>query len=609
MGSHISFSGQQGAVKAGRLARRLAPKSRSSALLIAGVCVLSAASMCSSCSSSRLAFQAARSSASGGLRTSRWASTSFRESTRPQQRLTRRAAVATKAEAKQEQKQVEDGPEMSIDQHRQMRLEKLEAMREAGIEPFAYAYPVTHNASTLQTQYESLPDGGKDPAAEVAVAGRIMAKRTMGKLAFLKLQDHTGSVQICFESKRLGEKFKAALDFINPGDIVGAHGSMLKTKKGELSVLAEDWEMLSKALLPLPDKYHGLTDKETRYRQRHLDMIANPAVAATFRARAKLTSSLRRRLDERDYLEIETPVLHDQAGGAAAKPFTTYYNALKQPMTLRIATELHLKRLIIGGIDRVYELGRIFRNEGLSLRHNPEFTSVELYEAYADYNTMMDLAEDLISGLAVELLGTTDVSYGSDTLDLSPPWRRVSMYDLVREETDIDFEHADMSLEEAKAAAIAAGVREAALANLTSVGEVATEVFEERCEANLLQPTFVCDLPIEVSPLAKQHRSKPGLTERFELYIAGRELANAYSELNDPIEQRKRFEAQAAKRALGDEEACGVDEDFILAMEQGMPPTAGMGIGVDRLAMLLTDSPSIRDVIAFPQMRREVQEE
>lgn len=502
----------------------------------------------------------------------------------------------------------EEAPEVSLDEHRAMRLEKLEVLREEGVNPYAYSYERTHTAAELQGEYAGMEDGGEDDIADVSVAGRLMAKRTMGKLAFLSLQDHTGTIQLFVEQKRLGAEFKNILAWTNTGDMIGGRGSMRRTKKGELSVNIREWSMLSKSLLPLPDKWNGLTDVETRYRQRHLDMIANPAVRETFRFRARLTSSLRRRLDDAGFLEIETPVLHECAGGASAKPFETYHNALKMPLTLRIATELHLKRLIIGGFDRVYEVGRIFRNEGLSIRHNPEFTSVELYQAYADYHTMMDLTEKLISGLAQELLGTMVVRYGEVEVDLTPPWRRATMHELVEEKSGFDFASPALSVQEAKDAALRAGVGKQFLENCTSVGQIVSEAFEALCEADLVQPTFVLDYPVEISPLAKAHRSKSGLTERFELFIVGRELANAYSELTDPIEQRRRFEAQALQRAMGDEEACEVDEDFLQAMEQGMPPTGGLGIGIDRLVMLLTNSQTIRDVIAFPQLRKEVRE-
>ena len=394
--------------------------------------------------------------------------------------------------------------------------------------------------------------------------------------------------------------------WVDSGDIIGVRGTVRRTDKGELSVYAKKWTMLTKSAAPLPDKWHGLTDISKRYRNRHLDLIVNPDVRDTFRKRALITSALRRKLDEMGFLEIETPVLHSQPGGAEAKPFETYHNTMDMDLTLRIATELHLKRLIVGGFNRVYEIGRIFRNEGISTRHNPEFTSIELYQAYADYDDMMDLTESLVCEMCDAVSETRVLPYGDDQVSLERPWRRVTMNDIVKEEIpDFDFESLDPSnpddLEKAKSAAKAAGVPK--VDDLTSIGYVLNSCFEELCEPKLVQPTFVIDYPIDVSPLAKPHRSKPGYTERFELFATGRELANSFSELTDPLDQRERFEAQAAKKAAGDEEACDVDEEFLQALEQGMPPTGGLGIGIDRLVMLLTNSPSIRDVIAFPLLK------
>jgi len=499
---------------------------------------------------------------------------------------------------------------MSESELRQARLAKVDAMKEAGAEPYAYTYAPTHSSEELKVLYEGKLEGGEeDEEADVAVAGRIMAKRVFGKLAFFTLQDEFGTIQLHLEKNRLGDTFKNLKAWVDSGDIVGIRGSVRRTDKGELSVYAKEWEMLTKSAAPLPDKWHGLTDITKRYRNRHLDMIVNPEVRDTFRKRAVITSTLRRELDAMGFLEIETPVLHSQSGGAEAKPFETYHNTMDMDLTLRIATELHLKRLIVGGFNRVYEVGRIFRNEGISTRHNPEFTSVELYQAYADYDDMMNLTEKLVIAMCDAVSDTRELPYGEHTVSVEAPWRRVTMNNIVKEYIpDIDFESLDPDspedLEIAKAAAIAAGVPKAAESK--SIGYVLNECFEELCEPNLVQPTFVIDYPIDVSPLAKPHRSKPGYTERFELFATGRELANSFSELTDPVDQRERFEAQAAKKAAGDDEACDVDEEFLQALEQGMPPTGGLGIGIDRLVMLLTNSPSIRDVIAFPLLKPDM---
>mmetsp|Transcript_20120 Transcript_20120/g.38088 ORF Transcript_20120/g.38088 Transcript_20120/m.38088 type:complete len:604 (-) Transcript_20120:45-1856(-) len=494
--------------------------------------------------------------------------------------------------------------EMTAEERVAERLKKVEQLRTEGKEPFAYNFAVTHLATELGKEFESLPPGDVDDSVEVAMSGRVMLKRVMGKLAFLTIQDASGKVQFFLEKTKFGDGFKAFMNQIDIGDILGAKGGVKRTPSGDLSVNAKECVMLTKAIRPLPDKWAGLGDQGQRYRQRYLDMIVNPEVRQTFATRARITSFIRRYLDERGFLEIETPSLHGEPGGADAKPFETFHNALGLNLTLRIATELYLKRLIVGGIDRVYELGRIFRNEGISTRHNPEFTSIELYQAYADYSDMMDLAEALIAGACEQIHGKTIVEYQNTTVDLTPPWRRATMNELVKEAMpdNFDFVACD-DLEAARTAAAAAGVPKTD--EPTSIGQLLSLCFEELCEEKLIQPTFVTEHPVEVSPLAKRHRSKPGLTERFELYIVGRELANAFSELTDPVDQRERFEVQAAKKAAGDEEACGVDEDFLTALEHGMPPTGGMGIGIDRLIMLLTDSPTIKDVIAFPLLRPE----
>lgn len=490
---------------------------------------------------------------------------------------------------------------------RSARLEKVAAMRAAGVEPYAYTFNATVTASALQDRYKDLVDGEEaEDGCEIAIAGRIMIRRVFGKLAFFTLQDKSGTIQLYLDKKYLDTSMGAG-SFANikawtdGSDIIGVRGVAKRTEKGELSVKVSHWEMLTKSLTPLPDKFHGFTDVEKRYRARHVDLIVNPDVRETFRRRAKITSAIRRFLDNIGFLEMETPALHREPGGAEAKPFTTFHNALDQELTLRIATELHLKRLVVGGFDKVYELGRLYRNEGVSSRHNPEFTSIEIYEAYTDYFRTMQLTEELISSVAQQVLGTTTVEYQGNQIDLSTPWRRVTMHDIVKEATGTDFS-AISDVEEAKDIARNSSVSQDALNKAQSVGEVLNVCFEELCEETLIQPTFVVDYPVEISPLAKPHRSRPELVERFEMFCMGQELANSYSELTDPVEQRWRLEQQAEKKNAGDEEACGVDEDFLAALEQGLPPTGGTGIGIDRLVMLLTNSASIRDVIAFPAM-------
>ena len=489
---------------------------------------------------------------------------------------------------------------------RDTRLEKAHALRELGREPYALRFEPSHRTAQLQADHADLPNG-EERQLEVAVAGRVMTRRVMGKLAFFTLADATGPIQLFLEKVSLGDAFAQLTSLVDAGDWIGVRGILRRTDRGELSVKVAEWQMLTKALQPLPDKWHGLADVEKRYRQRYLDLIVSPQSRETFRRRALMVSAIRRWLDGRDFLEIETPVLQAEAGGAEARPFITHHNTLDLPLYLRIATELHLKRLVVGGFERVYELGRIFRNEGVSTRHNPEFTSVEVYQAYADYVDMMDLTEQLIASVTEQICGTTRITYQGTVVDLTPPWRRVTMHELVQEATGLDFTQFTGPGAAGRAAAAAAmaaaglDVPDAA----DSVGRLLNEAFEQRVEATLIQPTFVIDYPIEISPLARKHRSKPGLVERFELFIVGRETANAFSELIDPLDQRQRLVDQQARRAAGDDEAHGVDEDFLQALEVGMPPTGGLGIGIDRLVMLLTDSASIRDVIAFPLMRPE----
>ena len=488
---------------------------------------------------------------------------------------------------------------------RDTRLEKAQSLRELGQGPYALTFDPSHRMAALQQEHADLPNG-EERDVTVSVAGRVMTRRVMGKLAFFTLADETGTIQLflekaCLEAQKEGW-FKQITSLVDAGDWLGVTGTLRRTDRGELSVKVTDWQMLSKALQPLPDKWHGLADVEKRYRQRYLDLVVSPQSRETFRRRALTVSGIRRWLDERQFLEIETPVLQSEAGGADARPFITHHNALDLPLFLRIATELHLKRLVVGGFERVYELGRIFRNEGVSTRHNPEFTSVEVYQAYADYNTMMDLTESMLASVTEQVCGGTRLTYQGIDVDLTPPWRRATMHELVQDATGLDFT-AFSSRDQAASAMAEAGLEVPAQAD--SVGRLLNEAFEQRVEATLIQPTFVTDYPLEISPLARKHRSKPGLVERFELFIVGRETANAFSELIDPVDQRQRLEAQQARKAAGDLEAQGLDEDFVQALEVGMPPTGGLGIGIDRLVMLLTDSPSIRDVIAFPLLKPE----
>nr|AUG32447.1 lysyl-tRNA synthetase [Paulinella longichromatophora] len=493
---------------------------------------------------------------------------------------------------------------------RETRLEKSRILSSLGQSPYALRFGSTHRHRELQEGHRDLANG-EERDLTVAVAGRVMAKRVMGKLAFFTLADETGLIQLYIEKNTLAVSipndlmaFSHLTSLVDVGDLIGVHGTLRRTERGELSIKVQQWQMLTKSLQPLPDKWHGLADVEKRYRQRYIDLIVTPQARETLRRRAQIVSGIRRWLDEREFLEIETPVLHAEAGGAEARPFITHHNTLDLSLYLRIATELHLKRLLVGGFERVYELGRIFRNEGISTRHNPEFTSVEIYQAYADYNDMMDLTEQLVNQIANKVCGTLQIEYQGTTIDLTPPWRKASMHDLVQQATGLDFNtFSDYSV--ACESINQAGLEVPQTRGYNSVGHLLNYVFENSVESTLIQPTFVTDYPIEISPLARKHRSKPGLVERFELFIVGRETANAFSELIDPLDQRKRLEVQQARRHAGDLEANTVDEDFLHALEVGMPPTGGLGIGIDRLTMLLTNSPSIRDVIAFPLLRPE----
>jgi lysyl-tRNA synthetase class 2 len=497
----------------------------------------------------------------------------------------------------------------TLSEIRATRLEKVDQIKQAGGTPYAYRWESTHTAAALQEKYADLANEA-EVEDEVAIAGRIMTRRVFGKLAFFTIQDETGAIQLYLDQGRINEQmgdrnpdaFNHVKQLTDAGDFIGIRGSIKRTKTGELSVYVHTYEILTKSLLPLPDKWHGLTDIETRYRQRYLDLIVNPKARDAFRKRAKITAAIRQYLDREGFIEIETPVLQTEAGGADARPFVTYHNTLEMDLFLRIATELHLKRLIVGGFEKVFELGRIFRNEGISTRHNPEFTTIEIYQAYADYHDMMDLTEALVVAATQTVQDTLIVEYQGQTVDLTPPWKRATMHELVQAATGVDFSQFS-SLAEAQQAAAAAGIKDTQ--DCDSVGRVLNLAFEQAVEAQLIQPTFVLDYPVDISPLAKPHRAKPGLVERFELFIVGRETANSFSELTDPQDQRQRLEQQAERKAAGDLEAQGVDEDFLTALEYGMPPTGGLGIGIDRLAMLLTNSASIRDVIAFPLLKPE----
>ncbi|KAL6195011.1 hypothetical protein ACLB2K_030633 [Fragaria x ananassa] len=514
---------------------------------------------------------------------------------------------------------------------RAIRLNKVQELRSKGLEPYAYSWERTHSANQLQDIYKHLGNGeeSKPEKDGVSIAGRIVARRAFGKLAFLTLRDDSGTIQLYCEKERLkDDQFDQLKSLVDIGDIVGATGSIKRTEKGELSVYVNSFAVLTKSLLPLPDKYHGLTDVDKRYRQRYVDMIANPEVADVFRKRAKVVSEIRKTVESFGFIEVETPVLQGAAGGAEARPFVTYHNSLGRDLYLRIATELHLKRMLVGGFEKVYEIGRIFRNEGISTSHNPEFTTIEMYEAYSDYESMMNMTEEIVTRCALAVHGKLTLDYQGVEIHLERPWRRETMHNLVKEATGITFNELGNDLQVAK---------EVTLKNLgadldykykssieacSSIGHLLNEVFEIVVEPKLVQPTFVLDYPVEISPLAKPHRRHAGLTERFELFICGRELANAFSELTDPMDQRWRLEEQVRqhnekraaaisgidsaedKREETDESyEVTLDDDFLTALEYGMPPASGMGLGIDRLVMLLTNSASIRDVIAFPVLK------
>ncbi|MBQ6257165.1 MAG: lysine--tRNA ligase [Clostridia bacterium] len=476
----------------------------------------------------------------------------------------------------------------------QIRRDKLAALREAGQDPYLLTkVPVDAKSSDIVGDYDAYE--GKT----VTLAGRIMARNIMGKASFARLLDTAGTIQFYIRRDDVGEDVYAGFKKMDIGDVVCVRGKVFKTKTGEISIHTEEITLLAKCLKPLPEKFHGLTDMDLRYRQRYLDMIVNPEVRDTFRKRSQIITAMRTFLESRGFMEVETPVLHTQAGGAAARPFITHHNTLDIDMYLRIALELHLKRLIVGGFDRVYEIGRVFRNEGMDTKHNPEFTMMELYQAFTDFHGMMDITEDMFRYIARAVNGTAQVQYGDVLIDLEKPFARLSMVEAVKKYSGVDFDEIH-TLEEARAAA---DERKIHYEKRHQKGDILNLFFDEYVEENLVQPTFIYGHPVEISPLAKKMPENPAYTERFEVFILGREHGNAFSELNDPIDQRQRFEAQAALKAMGDEEAQGVDEDFLNALEIGMPPTGGLGVGVDRLVMLLTATPSIRDVLLFPTMK------
>ena len=485
--------------------------------------------------------------------------------------------------------------EQDVSQLLQIRRDKLAALQERGQDPFKItSYNQTHHSADIKADFDALE------GQTVSIAGRLMAKRIMGKASFCHVQDLKGSIQCYVARDAIGEESYADFKKLDIGDIIGISGYVFKTKTGEISVHAESLTLLSKSLQILPEKYHGLTNVDMRYRQRYVDLIMNPEVKDTFIKRSKIISSIRRYLDAQGFMEVETPMLVSNAGGAAARPFETHFNALDEDVKLRISLELYLKRLIVGGLERVYEIGRVFRNEGVDTRHNPEFTLMELYQAYTDYHGMMDLTENLFRYLAQEVCGTTEITYGGKAIDLGKPFERLTMIDAVKKYAGIDFD-AVRDTAEAKALADAHHIE---YEPRHEKGDILNMFFETYCEENLIQPTFIMDHPVEVSPLTKRKPDKPGYVERFELFINGWEMCNAYSELNDPIDQRERFKAQDAAAAAGDAEANHTDEDFLNALEIGMPPTGGIGYGIDRLTMLLTDSPAIRDVLLFPTMKQ-----
>ena len=478
-----------------------------------------------------------------------------------------------------------------------LRRQKLVELQNEGKDPFdVYKVERTHISEEIKANFETLEQ------ATVTVAGRIMSKRGQGKVVFSDIQDRDGKIQLFIKIDEVGEENLKAYKAYDLGDWVSATGVVFKTKTGEVSVKVKEFQLISKSLKPLPEKWHGLKDPDLRYRQREVDMISNPEVKDKFKKRAQILKGIRNFLDDRGFLEVETPMLATIAGGASARPFITHHNTLDIDMYLRIAPELYLKRCIVAGLEKVYDMGRTFRNEGMSVRHNPEFTMIELYQAFADYNDMMEITENMIASVCEKVNGTTKVMYQGTEIDFAPPWRRITMVDAVKEHTGIDFNQV-ASNEEAQAIAKEKNLEFKKDLKYVTKGEVLNLLFEEYAEQHMIQPTFICDYPVEISPLTKKKRGNDMFTERFEGFVFGREICNAYSELNDPIVQRERFNQQEKERELGDDEAYMIDEEFMSALETGMPPTGGLGIGVDRLIMFLTDSASIRDIIMFPTMK------
>ena len=487
--------------------------------------------------------------------------------------------------------------ESGLKQLMNVRLEKVAALKEKGIDPFGERYEITHHIKELLDNQEKFIQSGED----IKIAGRLLAKRGQGKAGFANITDLSGNIQIYSKIDVAGEDSHWLFKKADIGDICGIRGKLFITQKGETTIEVLEYTHLSKSIRPLPEKFHGLTDVELRYRQRYVDLIMNNEVKQTFVLRSKIISALREYLEQLKYLEVETPVLHTIAGWANARPFITHHNALDMDLYMRIALELHLKRLIVGGLEKVFEIGRVFRNEGIDTRHNPEFTMLEVYEAFGDYETMMDLSENMIRYVAEKVLGTTTILYGDDYIDLGKPWKRMSMAESVNLFTGVDY-HSDMSDAAFAQAAKEAGVE---FEDGLSRGKILGELFDQKVEPYLIQPTFITDYPVEISPLAKRKKDNPNLTDRFEIFIVGREHGNAFSELNDPMDQRARFEAQMEAKRQGDDEAHPMDEDFLQALEYGLPPTGGLGIGIDRLVMLLTNQPSIRDVLLFPTLKHK----